>query len=136
MDEAEKQQAESATFKEASALEGSSSFVVRAAKADSVNDVRALYKAIMYNPQNMKAHHNSLAYRLYDPNGAKTTDGYCDDGEYGIGRHLRHTLHERNARNVAVFVTRRYGGTHLGPQRFMIVKELTKSVIEQLKATE
>ncbi len=34
--------------------------------------------------------------------------------------------------NVAVFVTRRYGGTHLGPKRFTIVKELIKSVLKQL----
>ena len=136
MDEGEKQEAARAKFKDSSKVEGGSSFVVRAASADSINDVRALYKAILSNPWNAQAHHNSLGYSLFTPLGARTTDGYCDDGEHGMGRFIRDTLHELNAKNIVIFVTRRFGGKHLGSKRFEVVKELISSVVTKLNDTQ
>ena len=65
---------------------------------------------------------------------SKTEDGYNDDGDFGLGRVIRNTLQECQPQNVAVFVTRFYGGTHLGSQRFPAVKDLVvKSALEKFK---
>ena len=55
---------------------------------------------------------------------------YNDDGDFGMGRAVRDAMQNENARNIAVFVTRFYGGNHLGPKRFSAVKELVKTVLQ------
>ncbi len=116
----------------ATETEAGSTFTVRAARAESVEKCRQLYQALMLDPVNFGANHNTAAYRLYSPKGAKTSDGYADDGEYGMGRVVRNYLQELNASNLCVFVTRHYGGVHIGPKRFTIVKALVKQVVGQL----
>ena len=77
-------------------------------------------------------HNNSAAFRLYQADGARTSSCFVDDGEHGMGRAMRNKLQELGARNVAVFVTRVYGGKHIGPKRFSVVKDLIKRVVEKL----
>ena len=121
------------TFSQASASEGGSQFTVRAARAESIQKCRQLYQAIMLDPANMCANHNSAIYRLYTPEGAKTTDGYVDDGEFGMGRVIRNYLQELDAKNMCVFITQHYGGHNTGPKGFSIVKDLVKQVVEMIK---
>ncbi len=90
-------------------------FVARAAEAYRLSDVRELYRALMLNPQNMSATHNVAAYRLYNPQGAKTEEGH-NDNDYGICKTVKDALGKKNAKNFAVFITRFYGGKHLGPK--------------------
>ena len=73
----------------------------------------------------LEASHNIAAYIL--PGGEK---GYCDDGDYGLGRCILNTMKDLNVRGRVVFITRRYGGTKLGFRRFTIVQNLTKSVCQ------
>ncbi len=40
----------------------------------------------LVNPVNMPATHNAAAYRLHNATTSKTNDGFCEDGEFGIGR--------------------------------------------------
>lgn len=132
----ERQEAINKKFIERSSAIGGCTFVARAAPAVSINDVRLLYKGLLLNPQNASATHNIAGYRLYSPETSKTEHGYNDDGDFGLGRTIRDTLQECQAQNVAVFVTRFYGGAHLGSQRFEAVKNLVKSAVEKLKASE
>ena len=120
-------------FTQATATEGGSRFTVRGAKVDTIEDCRKLYRHLMLDPTNMAANHNTAVYRLYSPIGARTSDGYNDDGEFGMGRTVRDYLQQLDARNVIIFVTRIYGGVHIGPKRFTIVKDLVKQVIETMK---
>jgi hypothetical protein len=110
-------------------LEGGSSFIARAAEVRSINDVRAVYKALMLKPGALSATHNVVAYRLYNPLGAKVEDGYFDDMEHGFGRVMKNALQNLNAQNVAVFITRQYGQTHLGAKRFEVYSQLVRDVI-------
>ncbi len=91
-----------------------------------------MYKSLLWNPNNMAATHNTAAYRLFSPEGARITDGYNDDGEHGMGKVVRDTLHRLDSKNVIVFVTRFYGGKNLGQKRFELVKDLVKRVSENL----
>ena len=106
-------------------------FVARAAEATTINDVRALYRAIMLNPENLSGTHNIAAYRLYSPIGARSEDGFNDDGDFGFGRTVKDKLQKLNAKNIAVFITRYYGGEHLGPKRFTAVESLVEELVNK-----
>ncbi len=80
----------------------------------------------------MAATHNTATYRPFSPQGATTTDGYNDDGEFGMGKVVRDTLHRLNVKNIIVFVTRFYGRKHLGQKRFDTVKEMVEKVTENM----
>ncbi len=47
-----------------------------------------------------------------------TQEAYDDDGEHGAGFRLMEKLKELQLNNVMIIVTRWYGGTNMGPQRF------------------
>ncbi len=106
-----------------------STFTVRAVSVSSIRECRAMYKTLLMNPKNASAAHNTAAFHLYKPNGAISDTGYTDDGEHGIGRLVRDAIIESNGKNVAVFVTRHYGGRHIGSKRFTVVKDLVKQAV-------
>ncbi len=133
MSDAEKKEAAETKFITTSRVVDGSTFTVRCAEAHSLPDCRALYKSLLLHPDNMSATHNTAAYRLYKPDGASLQDGYTDDGEHAMGRAVRDAMHALNIRNAIVFVTRHYGGTHLGPKRFSVVKELIEEVAKKFK---
>lgn len=58
--------------------------------------------------------------------------GFQDDGEYGAGFRMQNYIEESKMGDLAVFVIRFYGGQHLGPQRFSVIKELTEEVMEKI----
>ena len=62
------------------------------------------------------ATHNILAYRIECGSGVWAQDA-DDDGEAAAGGRLLHLLQMADARNVAVVVTRWFGGVLLGPDR-------------------
>ncbi len=120
-------------FEEESTVQGGSLFTVRATKVRSVTDVRSAYTALLQNPKNMAAKHNVAAYRLYDPLISWTENGFCDDGEFGMGRAMKDHINRLNINDVVVFMTRSYGGKNLGPRRFGVVTELMDKVLKKLQ---
>ncbi len=128
LSDAERAQALSTKFTECHTTEGGCTFVARAAPAKSINDVRALYKAILMNPENTSATHNIAAYRYCSPT---VNAGYNDDGDYGMGRAVRDALIRANSTDIAVFVTRYYGGSHLGKKRFDTVERLVTEILSK-----
>ena len=54
-----------------------------------------------------------------------------DDGETHAGSRMLHLLEILNCQNVLVVVTRWYGGTHLGPDRFKHINNAARNVLEQ-----
>ena len=113
--------------------ERGSSFAVKCAKATSINDVRALYKAVLLDPAIASASHAIAAYRLNSRDGTVTDEDFNDDGDFGMGRKALDAIQNLQMKNVVVFVVRLFGGTHLGPKRVQIVEKLVK---ESLKALE
>lgn len=103
--------------------------------AVAVNDFDEINSA--YLKLRMKyadATHISCAYRLPGANTPINQD-YVDDGEIGCGRTILRCVREKGLMNVAVFIMRYYGGTHLGQQRFDIFRSLTEEAIRQLLQT-
>lgn len=57
-------------------------------------------------------------------------EGYQDDSEFSAGFRVLNVIRESKFTNVAVFVIREYGGLHLGPARFSIIKELAEDALQ------
>ena len=111
--------AQSGTYKEKA-----SSFVAYAACVQNVTEVRnAYYKAKQLSPD---ADHIMVSYAI------KHHSGHHDDSEHGASKRLLSILQDRNARNMAVFVARYYGGLHLGPKRFVYIEKAAKEAFNLL----
>lgn len=76
------------------------------------------------------ATHNMLAFRIQEENG-DILENYDDDGETGAGSGMCKLVSQMKVLNVAVCVTRWFGGIMLGADRFKIINMLTKEIIEQ-----
>jgi len=112
---------------------GGHNFTATAAEVKSIADVRLAYKKLLLSPNCMGAAHNTCAYTLYDANTGKSTTGHQDDGEHGVGRLISSVLCKRNAKNVVVFVTRRFlTRAHLGIARFKTIEEAAVSALNKL----
>lgn len=103
-----------------------SSFIGLAVSVKSVQETNLAYKAVMQRFPFMD--HVVMAYRLKEEDEFKF--GSCDDTEYGGGECLARFLYKHKFRDTAVFVVRRYGGLHLGYDRF---KALEDAAIEAMK---
>lgn len=79
------------------------------------------------------ATHISCAFRLPGANTPINQD-FVDDGEYGCGRTLLKVLKQEQLMNIAIFIVRYYGGTHLGVARFDLFRIIAKAAIKALIA--
>eukprot|EP00924_Labyrinthula_sp_SR-Ha-C_P003892 snap_masked-scaffold_3-processed-gene-7.34-mRNA-1 protein AED:0.45 eAED:0.45 QI:0/-1/0/1/-1/1/1/0/79 len=52
-----------------------------------------------------------------------------DDGEAKAGSNLAELLEKLKVKNLLVVVSRWYGGIHLGPSRFKIIKKVAKEIV-------
>jgi putative IMPACT (imprinted ancient) family translation regulator len=103
-----------------------SKYAVSGGPARTADDVQALLKELKRNKKFAKATHNSWAL-FRDEGGLKN-----DDGEGGAGMLILRTLEGAGLRDHLVVVTRWYGGTHLGGDRFRHVKEAVRVYLEAL----
>jgi len=58
------------------------------------------------------------------------TIDYDDDGETQAGARLKHLLDILELENVLVVVSRWYGGTHLGPDRFKLINQAARDALD------
>eukprot|EP00928_Gymnodinium_smaydae_P024384 TRINITY_DN1973_c0_g5_i1.p1 TRINITY_DN1973_c0_g5~~TRINITY_DN1973_c0_g5_i1.p1 ORF type:complete len:330 (-),score=50.89 TRINITY_DN1973_c0_g5_i1:270-1148(-) len=95
----------------------------------SRDDVECGVAVLKSNHKIARAAHNMLAWRLVSPvTGGLTSE--CDsDGEAGAGGGLHHLLHTMAVENVAVMVTRWFGGIHLGPDRFKHINNCARTLL-------
>ncbi|KAJ2031276.1 hypothetical protein IWW57_000781 [Coemansia sp. S610] len=113
-----------------SALEMKKSvFVAHVARVFSGEDVQAVRDELMRDKKIAQATHNILAYRIRLDNGSICQDN-DDDGETAAGKRLGHLLQLVEAENVVVVVTRWFGGTHLGPDRFKLINNAARQALE------
>ncbi|KNC50602.1 impact protein [Thecamonas trahens ATCC 50062] len=106
-----------------------SKFVAHGARVRSMEDVNALVNGLLCEAKIAKATHNMLAYRFVPRGGGPLNEGRDDDGEGGAGDTMLNMLQTLGATNVAVVVTRWYGGVHLGSLRFKIIADVTKDLV-------
>jgi putative IMPACT (imprinted ancient) family translation regulator len=94
-----------------------SKYAVSGGAADSKLAANAFIKQLKRNKKFAKATHNTWAVLLMDGTPIK-----ADDGEGGAGAIILRMLETADLRDHIVVVTRWYGGTHLGGDRFRHVK--------------
>lgn len=105
-------------------------FIARCIEAHTEDEVRALLEDVLQDRKIMDATHNMVAWRLKSGDGI-VTESSDNDGESGAGAVLSHLLDVADAANVVVVVTRFYGGTHLGPDRFKHIKNCAKDALQK-----
>ena len=93
----------------------------------TTDDIIPGLHAIYRDTRVASATHNIYAYRLATSNGI--LEHYEDDGEFGAGHHVLQLLKAQNIENRLVCVSRWYGGTHLGPSRFELIKKAAEQVL-------
>ncbi|KAJ2776016.1 hypothetical protein IWQ57_000173 [Coemansia nantahalensis] len=104
-------------------------FVGHVARVTSAQEVASVLAALLQDKKIAQATHNILAYRIRLPNGSFSQDN-DDDGETAAGRRLAHLLQLLGAENVVVVVTRWYGGTQLGPDRFKLINNAARQALD------
>uniref|UniRef100_A0A183B8X0 UPF0029 domain-containing protein n=1 Tax=Echinostoma caproni TaxID=27848 RepID=A0A183B8X0_9TREM len=81
------------------------------------------------------ATHNILAWRIVDHKRNQANPvvhADCDDdGETHAGSRLLHLLTISGAENVAVMVSRWYGGIQLGPDRFKHINNVARQLLTE-----
>lgn len=107
-----------------------SKFVAYAAAVQDLKDVQAAY--VKVKTKFASASHVVCAYRLPGKH-SPTLQDYTDDGEIGAGRVILNTLKEEKLMNVVIFMIRHFGGQHLGPIRFDLMRKVTQSAIQNLR---
>lgn len=104
-----------------------------AAEAYSTQMIQKMYEAMFLRVPD--ATHIICAYRLPGVDIA-TNQGFVDNGEHGAGRALLSMLIKAKATNTVVFVTRHYGGRHIGAQRFQLIEKVAQVALAELTAIQ
>lgn len=106
----------------------SSSFWAAAVRADTTLEVQRAYNKIRQDSPSVD--HIVLGY--VSKCNDEEVSGLVDDNEHGAGHKVLRAIRERKEVNIAVFVARRFGGEHIGPQRFQVFLRLALQAMEQL----
>lgn len=109
--------------------ESDSLFVGYASSVDSAKQVQDFYDALCVRVPD--ATHIACAFRLPGTD-ITTCQGSIDDGEHGAGRTLLNMLAKSKVHNKAVFITRHYGGRHIGAMRFQLIEKAAQEALDIL----
>ncbi|MEP5153450.1 YigZ family protein [Planktotalea sp.] len=104
----------------------SSKYAVSGAPARSKAEALALLKELKRNKRFAKATHNTWALLCSDGSPIKN-----DDGESGAGAIILRMLERAELKDHLVIVTRWYGGTQLGGDRFRRVQDCVNAYLEE-----
>lgn len=103
-----------------------SRYTVSGQVVETEAEIADFLKALKRNKKFAKATHNTWAAVLTDGTQLKN-----DDGEAGAGMVILRMLERAERRNLAVVVTRWYGGKHLGGDRFRHVQTCVEELLAQ-----
>ena len=106
-----------------------SSFQGHVAIVHTLQEVKAVLRKLKENRKVSQATHNIVAYRLAGVNETSFIQDYADDGEVNAGGRLLHLLQIMDVKNIAVIVSRWFGGVLLGPDRFRLINNCARDVI-------
>ena len=60
--------------------------------------------------------------------------GWNDDDDHGLGKFLLSTMEKREMQNGICFLTRHYGGQHIGKRRYEIIQQLVTELLVNMEA--
>lgn len=112
-------------------VEKKSSFMAHLACVSSMKDVEDFMNIVLSDKKVAHATHNISAYRFTCPNTGILFHDCDDDGETAAGARLGELLRLMKIDGVAVVVSRWFGGTLLGPDRFKFITNAARQLIEQ-----
>jgi len=104
-----------------------SKYAVSGGRVRSQAEIKAFLKQLKRAKKFAKATHNTWAARLADGFEAKN-----DDGEGGAGMIILQMMARAELTDAIITVTRWYGGTHLGGDRFRHVKTSVQYLFDRL----
>lgn len=103
-------------------------FIGLAVHLKSIAEVNLAYRAVAQRFP--AADHIMVAYGLRENDTFK--HGNCDDGEYGGSARIKKILTERKTKDTAAFVVRKFGGVHIGVNRFKMIEKATNNALNLL----
>ncbi|KAJ3335952.1 hypothetical protein HDU93_004015 [Gonapodya sp. JEL0774] len=116
-------------------------FVAHLSPVSSPAEFKNFLNHLLTDRRIARATHNISAYRIVKQvsTGSKVSKSDApiiqqdcdDDGETAAGGRLLHLMEIVDARNVAVVVSRWYGGIQLGPDRFKHINSVARSVLDE-----
>lgn len=107
-----------------------STFQAHVIKITNFASVNKYLDYLKSNNRIQKATHNMLAYRITESKTGKSfTEGFDDDGENGAGIRLLGFLQKLKVTNIMVVVSRWFGGTMLGNDRFKHINDSCKDLL-------
>ena len=109
--------------------EKGSSFKGIRVKVTSVCEARRAFNRV--KREYPHASHVMMAY-TFKKTGDQSEYGKQVDGEWGGSFKILEALKDKKVTNVAVFVMREYGGTHIGPKRFTHISESVVKVLKKM----
>lgn len=105
-----------------------SEFIGLALKVHSIQQMNEAYVA---TAQRFPTADHIVAAYVFKEDG-KLKHGACDDREYGASIKVKDCIFETASKNTAVFIVRKYGGVHLGYERFKIIQDVAKTALNLL----
>lgn len=117
-----------------------STFIARAIHINHPSQRKFLMQSLFDATPNLKtATHNTWAYRVRQPEGGNDNgmwEGSFDDGETGCGDLILRVMHEANTVDTLVVLTRWFGGTLLGSDRWRLMRNCVAGALsERLRKT-
>jgi hypothetical protein len=111
-------------------IERKSSFQSHICAVSSMEEVHEFRRHVLSDRRIARATHNIFAYRF-----TNTPTGVCyhdndDDGETAAGARLAEMIRLMGVDGVAVIVSRWFGGTLLGPDRFKYICNSARKLLE------
>ena len=108
-----------------------SQFQAHLAFVRSLDDVAAFrYQVCVLDKRCARATHNIFAYRFTCPTTGVCHHDFDDDGEDAAGGRVAELLRLMGADGVAVIVSRWFGGILLGPDRFKLINNAARRLLE------
>ncbi|GAA32030.1 protein IMPACT-B [Clonorchis sinensis] len=108
-------------------------FQAHCCRAKTIGEVSRFISTLLEDRKISTATHNILAWRILtrlDGAASSVIHSDCDDdGETHAGSRLLHLLTISGVENVAVMVSRWYGGIQLGPDRFKHINNVARQLL-------
>ena len=111
-------------------MERKSQFQAHLSFVTSMDEVDHFRSTIVADKRYARATHNIFAYRFTCPRTGVIYHDNDDDGEDAAGGRLAELLRLMGADGVVIIVSRWFGGTLLGPDRFKFISNAARRLLE------
>lgn len=106
-------------------------FQAHLAHVSSMKEVKAFREEVLGDKKCANATHNMFAFRFTDSSSGIVYHDCDDDGECAAGTRMAEMMRLMGVTGVAVIVTRWYGGVKLGPDRFKLISNCARQLLEE-----